>query len=132
MARAYGCDLRDRVIDAVIKEGMSCRAAAKRFGVGGSSAIRWVGRLRKTGARGPVGTGGHRPSKLKPHREWLLGALEAKKDITLQSLAERFEDECGVKATTGMLSYFFTAEGISFKKKYLAERTGQAGRKKTA
>ncbi len=128
MARAYGADLRDRVIDAVIEEGMSCRAAAIRFGVGESSAIRWVGRYRKTGRRGPVGTGGHRPSKLNPHRAWLLDVLEAEPDITLEALSKRFLIECGVKATTGMLSYFYIGEGISFKKKHSAFRARQAGR----
>jgi transposase len=132
MARAYGADLRDRVIDAVIIEEMSCRAAAARFGVGESSAIRWVGRYRETGRRDPVGTGGHRPSKLKPHRKWLLGILEAEPDITLDALSKRFLEECGVKATTGMLSYFYIGEGISFKKKHSARRAGQAGRKAAA
>ena len=35
MPRAHSQDLRDRVIDAVVREGMKCRAAARRFGVGG-------------------------------------------------------------------------------------------------
>ena len=39
MASAYSQDLRDRVIDAVIRGGMSRRAAAARFGVSESSAI---------------------------------------------------------------------------------------------
>jgi transposase len=132
MARAYGFDLRDRVIDAVIEGGMSCRGAAARFGVGESSAIRWVGRYQKTGKRDPVGTGGHRPSKVKPHREWLLGVLEAEADITLESLAKRLKDERGVKATTGMLSYFFIAERISFKKNRSSRRTGQTRHQKKA
>ena len=38
MASSYSQDLRDRVIGAVEKEGMSCRAAL-RFGVSESSAI---------------------------------------------------------------------------------------------
>jgi transposase len=42
MARAYGQDLRDRVIDA----GTSARAAAERFGVGVATAIVWVRRAR--------------------------------------------------------------------------------------
>jgi transposase len=33
MAGAYSQDLRDRVINAVVVEGMSRRAAAARFGV---------------------------------------------------------------------------------------------------
>ena len=45
----------------------SRRAAALRFGVSESSAIRWVRRLRKVGSRQNAGTGGHRRSALKPH-----------------------------------------------------------------
>ena len=50
MAGAYSQDLRDRVINAVVVEGMSRRAAAARFGVSGSSAIKWVERVER-GAR---------------------------------------------------------------------------------
>jgi 2-methylcitrate dehydratase len=42
MTRAYSQDLRDRVIDAVIVEGMSRHGAAHRFGVSPASAIKWV------------------------------------------------------------------------------------------
>jgi transposase len=38
-------DLRNRVIDAVEKEGMSRRAAARRFGVSDSAAIKWLQRV---------------------------------------------------------------------------------------
>jgi transposase len=40
MARALSQDLRDRVVGA-IEGGLSCRAAAARFGVGAATAIRW-------------------------------------------------------------------------------------------
>ena len=76
MAKAYSQDLRDRVIEAVEDEGMSRRGAAVRFGISESSAIKWVQRYRVTGERGPVGTGGHRRSKLKPERDWLLAAID--------------------------------------------------------
>ena len=128
MGKAYSQDLRDRVIDAVLVSALSCRGAAKRFGVSESSAIRWVGRCRLTGQRGIVGTGGHRRPKLKPHRAWLLAVLDAEPDLTLTAISERFLIERGVKATTGMLSYFYIGEGISFKKKYFAQRARQAGR----
>jgi len=117
MGKSCSQDLRDRVIDAVIYEDMSCHSAAKRYSISASSAIRWVRRYKETGKRFPIGTGGHRPSKLQPHRDWLLSALDEEPDITLAALCERFLKECGVKATTGMLSYFFIGEGISFKKK---------------
>ena len=47
MSRAYSLDLRERVVAAVEKGGLSARRAAAQFGVGASTAIRWVGRLRK-------------------------------------------------------------------------------------
>lgn len=126
MGKGYSQDLRDRVIDAVVEQKMSRRGAAARFGIGESSAIRWVERYLNTGAREIVGTGGHRPSRLKPHRDWLLGVLEAEPDITLSALSWRFLQEHGVKATTGMLSYFFIGEGISFKKNRTRQRARQA------
>jgi transposase len=45
MTAAYSQDLRNRVIDAVEKEGMSRRAAARRFGVSDSAAIKWLQRV---------------------------------------------------------------------------------------
>ena len=71
MARAYSQDLRDRVIDAVAGEGLSRRAAARRFGVSAAAAIKWLQRFQRTGARESAGTGGHRPSKVQPHRAWV-------------------------------------------------------------
>ncbi len=40
MAGAFSQDLRERLIDAVLRDGMSRRAAAERFGVSESAAIK--------------------------------------------------------------------------------------------
>jgi hypothetical protein len=72
MAKAYSQDLRDRVIDAVTGAGM-----------------KWVERYRETGSRKPVGTGGHRPSVLKPHRDFLVAARAEQPDITLEAFDRR-------------------------------------------
>lgn len=127
MARAYSQDLRDRVIDAVLRGGESRRSAARRFGVSDASAIKWLQRYERAGDRRCAGTGGHRPSKVKPHRDWLLAAIEAEPDITLATLVARLQAERGAKVDTGMLSRFFIAEGISFKKKRAAVRAGSTG-----
>ena len=117
MASSYSQDLRDRVIDAVTEEGMSRRAAAQRFGVSDSAAVKWVERFEETGLRTPVGTGGHRPSTLKPHRAFIEAALTDKPDITLAALCKRLAAELGVKADTSMMSRFLRREGITFKKR---------------
>ena len=130
MARAYSQDLRDRVIDAVASEGLSRRAAARRFGVSAATAVKWLQRFQRSGARESGGTGGHRPSKVQPHRTWVLAVLAAQPDITLAALAARLVRERGVQVDTSMLSRFFTGEGISFKNKAsrLPSRPGRTSR----
>jgi putative transposase len=63
MGRAYSIDLRERVVGAVIKGGLSRHQAAAQFGVGASTAILWVQRFRKTGSVEPDKIGGYRPKK---------------------------------------------------------------------
>ncbi len=58
---AYSQDLRDRVIDAGLVEGMSRRGAAVRLGVSETAAINWVKRVEQTGSRAPAQLGGYKP-----------------------------------------------------------------------
>src|ERR1700727_3123622 len=60
MAKPYSQDLRDRVIDAVKRGEMSRRAAARRYAISESVAIKWLERVEREGSREPVGHGGHR------------------------------------------------------------------------
>ena len=62
MPKPYSQDLRDRVIDAVERGAMSRRAAARRYEISESVAIKWLERLERDGSREPVGHGGHRAS----------------------------------------------------------------------
>lgn len=54
-------DLRVRVVRAV-EDGLSRRQAAERFGVGVSSAIRWVDEWRRSGRTAALAQGGDRRS----------------------------------------------------------------------
>ena len=117
MAKPYSQDLRDRVIDAVTSGGMSRRAAARRYEVSESTAIKWLDRYRRDGARAPTGRRGHRRSALMPHRDFLEAARAEKPDITLEALGRRLLAERGVKADTSMLSRFFRRIGITLKKR---------------
>ena len=82
MAKPYSQDLRDRVIDAVERGEMSRRAAARRYEISESVAIKWLERVERDGSREPVGHGGHRASKLMPHRDFLEAARAEKSDVT--------------------------------------------------
>jgi transposase len=107
MAKPYSQDLRDRVIDAVKRGEMSRRAAARRYEISESVAIKWLERIERDGSREPVGHGGHRASKLMPHRAFLEAARAEKSDVTLQAFCDRLSAERGVKADTSMMSRFF-------------------------
>src|ERR1700722_6238866 len=49
------------------------------------------------------GKGGHRASKLMPHRDFLEAVRAEKSDVTLQALCARLSAEGGVKADTSMI-----------------------------
>jgi transposase len=117
MAKPYSQDLRDRVIDAVKRGGMSRRAAARRYEISESVAIKWLERVERDGSREPVGHGGHRAFKLMPHRDFLETARIEKSEITLQALRDRLWSERGVKADTSMMSRFFRRIGVTVKKR---------------
>ncbi len=117
MPKPYSQDLRDRVIDAVEHGGMSRRAAARRYQISESVAVKWLERFEQAGSRKPVGHGGHRPSALMPHRDFLEAARIDRPDITLQGLCNRLLSERGVKADASMMSRFFRRLGVTFKKR---------------
>ena len=97
---------------------MSRRAAARHYAVSESVAVKWLERVEREGSREPVGHGGHRASKLMPHREFLEAMRAEKSDVTLQALCDRLSAERGVKADTSMMSRFLRKIGVTFKKTY--------------
>jgi transposase len=129
MPKPYSQDLRDRVIDAVERGEMSRRAAARRYEISESVAIKWLERVERDGSREPVGHGGHRASKLMPHRDFLQAARAEKSDVTLQALCDRLSAERGVKADTSMMSRFFRRIGVTVKKDPRRTRAGSPGHK---
>jgi transposase len=129
MPKPYSQGLRDRVIDAVEKGEMSRRAAARRYEISESVAVKWLERAERDGSREPVGHGDHRASKLMPHRDFLEAARGEKSDITLRALCDRLLSERGVKADTSRMSRFFRRIGVTFKKDPRRARAGSPGHK---
>ena len=101
---------------------MSRRAAAARFGVSESSAIKWVQRFERSGSRAASRMGGYLRPKLEPHREFLEALRGEKSDIT--ALCDRLLAERGVKADTSMMSRFFRRLGVTLKKRRSSHASG--------
>ena len=65
MAAPYSLDLRERVVMAVERGGLSRNQAARHFGVAISTAITWVKAFRQTGSLAPGQVGGHKPRMIR-------------------------------------------------------------------
>jgi transposase len=122
MGKPYSVDLRERVVAAVEKGGLSRRRAAAQFGVGISTVIAWVRRLRETGSVAPGKMGGHKPKAIAgEHRTWLLERTK-ERDFTLRGLVAELAGR-GLKVDYRSIWNFVHAERLSFKKKRRRQRT---------
>jgi transposase len=114
MTKALSVDLRARVARYVLA-GHSRRQAARVFGIGVSSAIRYVAQYLATGEVAPSPQGGDRRGKLKEHKDYLLRRVREVPDISLAELTAELHAR-GVKIHLSNVSKFLLAQGLTFKK----------------
>lgn len=116
MGTALSKDLRVRVIEAV-EAGASRRQAAARFGVGVSSAIRWVQEWRESGRTAPRQRGGdQRSDRVEAHADLLLAEIDAHPDRTLEELQALLARERGVIVSNSTVWRFCDRHGLTHKK----------------
>lgn len=127
MGRAYAQDLRDRVI-AAVEAGQSRNAAAKRFGVSVSCAVKWLQRYHQDGSRTAKKMGGNRPFALAAHRVFVLRRMSEKPDLTITALTEELAAR-GIKVSRFAVWHFLQHERLSFKKKESARRRAGSPRR---
>ena len=116
MPGPYSQDLRDRVASA-ISGGSSARAAAKRFSISESTAVRWAQRLGAEGHAEARAMGGDRRSRLSEHRATVLTLVAHKPDLTLAEIRGELNERYGVTVGLGTVWRFLAAHGITLKKK---------------
>ena len=122
MGKAYSNDLRERVVAAVVKEGLSRNQAAARFGVAISTAVNWVRRFLETGSVAAGKIGGYRQKTIRGEdRDWLLKRTK-ERDFTLRGLVAELAAERGLKVDYKTMWTFVHDEGLSFKKKRRGQR----------
>jgi transposase len=115
MSKALSVDLRERVV-AAVAAGASCRAAAVRFGVSASSAIRWATMARGAGSvmPGPLG-GDRRSARIEAHAAVILQLVDQTCDITLKEIRGELA-KAGVSVGIGTLWRFFDRRRMTWKK----------------
>ena len=116
MAAPYSQDLRDRVV-AAVSVGSSARAAAARFGISESTAIRWAQRLRTEGHAAARPMGGDQRSRLTGHRTAVLTLVAHEPDLTLEEIRAELNTRHGLSVGIGTVWRFLKAQKLTLKKK---------------
>ena len=115
MPAPYSQNLRERVIGFMVLGG-SARAAATRFDVSVSSAIRWAQRWRAEGHARPRAMGGDRRSRLSEHRARVLQLIAQQPDLTLQEIRSALA-ACGITVALSTGHRFLAAQNLTLKKR---------------
>lgn len=116
MTKPFSLDLRERVIGA-IDTGLSCRAAAARFGIAPSVAVKWRRLWLETGSVAPRTQGGDtRSGRIEALGPTILAMVDEMPDITLVEIAEWLAHEQGERFAPSTVHRFFRRHGWSFKK----------------
>jgi transposase len=130
MTKPLSSDLRERLIEAVAA-GMSRRAAADRFGVAASTAVKWVRRWRDTGSKAPRPQGGDKRSdRIEAYAEEILALVTATRDITLSEISSHLERQRGERFAQSVVWRLLDRHAMTFKKNCARQRAGASRRRR--
>jgi transposase len=126
MTKPLSNDLRHRLISAV-EGGITRRAAAERFGVAASTAVRWVHRWRQTGSVEPRPLGGDKRShRIEAHADEILALVEETPDLTLAEIVAHLEQAHGLRVAQSTVWRFFERHDVTVKKNRTRQRAAAA------
>src|ERR1700752_745210 len=112
--KAYSCDLRERVIEAV-DAGASRREAAERFEVSVASAVKWLQRWCEKRSAAPKPRGGS-ISPLEEFAAEILALIAEQPDLTLLETVAALRKR-RIRTSRSSLWRFLDRQNIPFKKK---------------
>ncbi|KAA5602626.1 transposase [Roseospira marina] len=117
MTKPLSADLRERLV-AAVEGGQSRRAAAERFGVAPSTAVKWMNRWRLEGHVKPRPMGGDRHShRIEAHAAVILGLIDEKPDVTLAEIATQVEEARGARFSETAIWRLLRRHGMTYKKR---------------
>src|ERR1044072_3753628 len=120
-------DLRGRIVRCV-EAGTSARAAAQRFEVSASAAVKLVQRVRETGSTAPAKIGGYRRPILEPHADTLRALVKSKPGMTLKEIRDALHARGIMVKALSTISDTLRRLKLSYKKSLESRRAGSARR----
>ena len=119
--------LRAAAVAAVVERGWTAAAAARYFGLGGSSVRLWVKRFRERGHVRPERMGGS-ASRIEPERERIFRILEERPAISAQKLRDALAAE-GVAFDATTVQRFLKRHGLERDSRLARLRRKRRGRR---
>ncbi len=121
MPKAYSMDLRQKIVDAYDRGGISQRRLAQKFDVAKSFVQKLLKQRRETGSIAPKVRQEQTPPKLnQEHRVILIQRVEANNDATLAELCEQIYQHTGVRVGTTTMHNTLKKLDLTFKKNILS------------
>jgi len=118
MAKGYSVDLRERVIAALQRGGLTDEQAAKLFQIGEATVHRWKRLKRETGALEPRPYGGGYPPRISADQEQLVRQMVAEQhDLTDQEAAWEFHRRTGTSVSRATMGRTLRKLGLTRKKR---------------
>jgi transposase len=127
MVRPYSLDLRERAVQRA-EAGEPVREVGELFCIAPSSVVKWSQRKRQTGSAAAKPMGRRQARSLAGQRDWILGRIAQKPDLTLRELVAEL-NERGAETSYGSLWRLLDDEEVSFKKKPARRRAGPTRRR---
>lgn len=114
----YSLDFREKIIDIYIKEALSQRRLARRFGVAPSFIQKLLKQYRETGSVAPKKRTQQTPTKLNADQLAVLQRLvEAHNDATLDELKSLLATETSVHVSRSTIDRMLKKLNITVKKR---------------
>ena len=110
-----------------VEDGASCRAAAQRFAISASTAIKWVQRWRRTGSLRPRPQGGdNRSQRIETHAAEIIQLIEEAPDVTLAEIADHVPKRHSLVVALSTVWRRLDRHGLSFKNNRARQRAATA------
>jgi len=121
MPKSYSIDLRQKIVDAYDRGGISQRKLAQQFGVAKSFVQKILKQRRETNSIAPKVRLNQTPPKLKEeHRVILAELVEANNDATLAEMCEQIYEKTGIRVGTTTMHNTLKKLEITVKKNSLS------------
>ena len=118
-----GGELRALAAAAVLRDGQTVAAAARRFGLGKTTVLNSVQRFRERGHLRPDPRG-RKPSRIEPERERIFRILAEQPDISITGLRNALAAEGAVFAISTVRA-FLRRHGLHPETRYARSRGKQ-------